>query len=86
MTGDGRYLAAFYEHFPSRSYFDPPDWTEREDLDFASDYPDEVAAVVGATVDDYEEHTDRWTSLSYEIIDTETEQRWTSAWRFLSGT
>ena len=85
MTGSGRYLAAFTEHFPSRSYYDPPDWKEREDLDYASDYPSEVAAIVAATLGEYDGYY-TCTSLSAEIIDTETDQRWGSVEEFLRDT
>ena len=85
MTGTGRYLALFFEHFPSRHYEDPPSSVEREDLDFASDYPDEVAAIVNNTVDDYDAH-DRWSTISYEIIDQQTEDRWLHVREFIRDT
>ena len=82
MTGYGRYLAAFTEHFPSRSWYDPPDFTERPDLDFASDYPAEVVSVIDATTEEHNIY-DLATILTAEVIDQETGDRWIDVQEFM---
>ena len=73
MTGDGRYLVAFYEHLPSWHRDEQDEWAERDDLDFQSDSISEVDEIIEITERD---EGDRW--LSVIITDNVTGKEYNS--------